>query len=100
VNLTDGQVAELRGAVDLDALGDDPLQRVADADFRQSDLVERVAALGQGQDGLPRGSLDPFVAGGPIMIQSDPPLTCLSSRLLLRPRDPPHPQFPSVLAGH
>ena len=100
VDVTGGQVAQLRDAVDLDALGNDALQCVSDADLRSLDLPQGVVAVAQREDGFRGGGLDPFVAGGPIMIQSDPPLTCLSSRLLLRPRDPPHPQFPSVLAGH
>jgi hypothetical protein len=39
VNFTDGQVAELRDAVGFDALGEYPLQCVADADFRRLHLT-------------------------------------------------------------
>ena len=91
-------VAELRDAISLDALDEDPLQCVADADLRSLDLTPGVGALGQGQDRFPRRGLDPFVADGPIVIQSDPPLPSLGSRLLLRLRDPPHAQFHPVLA--
>jgi hypothetical protein len=94
VNFTDGQIAELSDAVGLDALGKDPLQRVADADLRRLDLTPRVRALGQGQDRFPCRGLDTFVADSPIVIQSDPPLASLGSRLLLRLRDAPHAQFP------
>jgi hypothetical protein len=98
VNFTDGQIAELRDAVGLDALGKDPLQRVADADLRRLDPTPRVCALGQGQEYFPGRGLDTFVADGPIVIQSDPPLPGLGPSLLLRLRDASHPQFPPVLA--
>jgi len=93
VNFTDRQVAELRDAVGLDALCEDPLHCVADADLRRLDLTQGVCALGEGQEYFPRRLLDTFVPNGPIVIQGDPPLPGPSSRLLLRLRDAPHAQF-------
>ena len=100
LNLTDGQVAQLRDPADLDALRDDPLQCVAGPHLRRPHLANRVLAFAQGQDGFGRGGLDPFVAGGPVVVHGDPPLAGLGPCLLFQLRDPSHSQCPSVPAEH
>lgn len=77
---TDGQVAQLRGAADLDALGDDPPQCVADAHLRCPDL-------------------DSFVAGGPVVLHGDPPPAGRGPCLLFQLRHSPHAQCRLIRAN-
>jgi hypothetical protein len=83
VHLTDAQVAQLRSTVDLDALGDDPLQGLAYAHLRRPDLAHRVVAVGQGEDGFRSRGLDPFVSH--VTTWCPPPCSLLNSFTRLNP---------------
>jgi hypothetical protein len=91
-NLPDGQVAQLRGAGLLDALGDHPPQCVADANLRCPYLTRRVVECPQREDRFRGDGLDPFVAGGPVVVQGDPPPAGRGPCLLFQLRDPSHNQ--------